>query len=78
MDFSGGIDYRWSIWQGPGAPHRHPPFRNRIKIRKFEQGQFGANHAFKGREGGHVREKLFIPGEGHLLEADQNFLVERE
>lgn len=47
----GLIKYRWSAWQGPGAPSRLPHLETEYRFRRLEQGQSGANAAFKGREG---------------------------
>lgn len=47
----GLIKYRWSTWQGPGAPSRLPPSGNRIKIRKLEQGAIWGKSCFQGQRG---------------------------
>ena len=69
----GLIKYRWSAWQGPGAPSRLPHLETEYRLGGLSRGNPG--QMLLSREG-KVRETACYCSR-HLLEAGQKFFVER-
>ena len=69
----GLIKYRWSAWQGPGAPSRLPHLETEYRLGGLSRDNLG--QTLLSREG-KVRETACFCSR-HLLEAGQKFLVER-